>query len=187
MQSRAVELLVGFFVCLGIAAIFILTLRVSDLADASGVQGYTVTAAFNDIGGLKAGAPVDMAGVRIGRVSQIKLNQTTFQAVAKIKINEKYKIPKDSDASILTAGLLGEQYVGIGPGGSLKNMQDGDKFIITQSAVVLEQLIGQFMSTMGSDDSGSGSGGGSSGGGSDGGPGGPAPPSSNSGGAGSRP
>lgn len=162
MQSRAVELLVGFFVCLGIAAIFILTMRVSDLANTSDVNGYTVTAAFNDIGGLKVGAPVDLAGVRIGRVTAIKLNQTTFQADASIRINEKYKIPRDSDASILTSGLLGDQYVGIGPGGSLKNMQDGDKFVITQSAIVLENLIGQFMTSM-SDGSSNGSGGGSSG------------------------
>lgn len=151
MQSRAVELLVGFFVCLGIAAIFILTMRVSNLADTSDVQGYTVSAAFNDIGGLKVGAPVNMAGVRIGRVADIKLNQQTYQAVAQLRIADEYKIPKDSDASILTAGLLGEQYIGIGPGGAMDNMKDGDRFIITQSAVVLENLIGQFMTNMGAD------------------------------------
>ncbi|GAB3678931.1 outer membrane lipid asymmetry maintenance protein MlaD [Salinisphaera aquimarina] len=153
MQSRAIELLVGLFVCLGIAAIFILTMRVSNLADTSGIQGYTVTAAFNDIGGLKVGSPVNMAGVRIGRVTDIKLDQQTYQADATLSISNTYKIPKDSDASILTSGLLGEQYVGIGPGGSLKNMSQGDSFIITQSAVVLENLIGQFMTTMGSGDS----------------------------------
>jgi len=152
MQSRAVELLVGFFVCLGIAAIFILTMRVSNLADTSGVEGYTVTAAFNDIGGLRVGAPVNMAGVRIGRVADITLNQTTYQAQAQLRITDKYKLPKDSDASILTSGLLGEQYIGVGPGGSPKNMQDGDEFIITQSAVVLENLISQFLYTMGQDD-----------------------------------
>jgi len=158
MQSRAVELLVGFFVCLGIAAIFILTMRVSNLADTSGIQGYTVSAAFNDIGGLKTGSPVNMAGVRIGRVTDIELNQDTFQAVATLRISEQYKIPKDSDASVLTSGLLGEQYVGVGPGGALDNMKEGDKFIITQSAVVLENLIGQFMTSMGSGDSGGGGG-----------------------------
>jgi phospholipid/cholesterol/gamma-HCH transport system substrate-binding protein len=168
MQSRAVELLVGLFVCLGIAAIFILTMRVSDLANTSDVQGYTVTAAFNDIGGLKVGAPVDLAGVRIGRVTDIKLDQQTYQAVASIRISDQYKIPKDSDASILTSGLLGDQYVGIGPGGSLKNMKNGDKFIITQSAVVLENLIGQFMTSMNSGSSDSGSSGGGGGGSSSG-------------------
>ena len=163
MQSRAVELLVGLFVCLGIAAIFILTMRVSDLANTGDVEGYTVTAAFNDIGGLKVGAPVDLAGVRIGRVTDIKLNQTTYRAVATMRIQDQYKIPKDSDASILTSGLLGDQYVGVGPGGSTDNMKDGDKFIITQSAIVLENLIGQFMTSMSSDHS-SDSGGGGSGG-----------------------
>ncbi|MES1925822.1 outer membrane lipid asymmetry maintenance protein MlaD [Salinisphaera sp. T31B1] len=165
MQSRAVELLVGFFVCLGIAAIFILTMRVSNLADTSGISGYTVAADFNDIGGLKVGSPVNMAGVRIGRVTDITLDQQTFQAVAKLSISDQYKIPKDSDASILTSGLLGEQYVGIGPGGSMDNMKDGDKFIITQSAVVLENLIGQFMTTMGSDSGGGGGSGGQNNGG----------------------
>ena len=157
MQSRAVELLVGFFVCLGIAAILILTWRVSDLANTSDVDGYTVTAAFTDIGGLKVGAPVDLAGVRIGRVTDIELNMTTFQADASIRISDEYKIPKDSSASILTAGLLGDQYVGIGPGGALDNMKDGDKFVITQSAIVLENLIGQFMTSMGDSGSDSGS------------------------------
>jgi phospholipid/cholesterol/gamma-HCH transport system substrate-binding protein len=167
MQSRAVELLVGFFVCLGIAAIFVLTMRVSNLADTSDVDGgYTVVAAFDNIGGLKVGAPVNLAGVRVGRVADISLNQNTYRAEARLRIGSQYKLPKDSDASVLTSGLLGEQYVGIGPGGSLDNMQDGDEFIITQGAVVLENLIGQFMTSMGSDDSSSGNGGGSSGGGS---------------------
>lgn len=155
MQSRAVEILVGFFVCLGIAAIFILTMRVSNLADTSGIDGYTVTAAFNDIGGLKEGSPVNMAGVRIGRVADITLDQQTYQAVATLRIDGRYKIPSDSDAQILTSGLLGEQYVGVGPGGAMENMEDGDRFIITQSAVVLEQLIGQFMTSMGAGDAGS--------------------------------
>jgi len=159
MQSRAVELLVGLFVCLGIAAIFILTMRVSNLADTSDVQGYTVIAAFDNTGGLKVGAPVNMAGVRIGRVADITLNQQTYRADARLRIGEKYKLPKDSDASVLTSGLLGEQYIGVGAGGSLKNMQDGDEFIITQSAVVLENLIGQFMTSMGGGASGSSSGG----------------------------
>ncbi|MGB7757252.1 MAG: outer membrane lipid asymmetry maintenance protein MlaD [Salinisphaera sp.] len=161
MQSRAVEFLVGLFVCLGIAAIFILTMRVSDLAHTGNVEGYTVTAAFNDIGGLKVGAPVDLAGVRIGRVTDITLDQTTYRAVATMRIQDQYKIPKDSDASILTSGLLGDQYVGVGPGGSTDNMKNGDKFIITQSAIVLENLIGQFMTNMSSDhssDSGGGAG-----------------------------
>ena len=160
MQSRAVEMLVGLFVCLGIAAIFLLTYRVSDLAGQSAAEGYTVTAAFNDIGGLKAGAPVELAGVRIGRVIDIKLDQQTYRAVATMRIDDAYKVPEDSDASILTSGLLGDQYVGVGPGGAMESMQDGDSFILTQSAIVLENLIGQFMTSFadsgsGSDDAGS--------------------------------
>jgi phospholipid/cholesterol/gamma-HCH transport system substrate-binding protein len=153
-------MLVGLFVCLGIAAVFILTLRVSDLSHASGAQGYAVTSAFDDICGLKTGAPVELAGVRIGRVTGIKLNQQTYRAVVSMHIDNAYKIPKDSDASILTSGLLGDQYIGIGPGGSPQAMQNGDQFEITQSAIILENLIGQFMTSMSndksSDDSGSG-------------------------------
>ena len=151
MQSRAIEILVGFFVCLGIAAIFILTMRVSNLADTGDIEGYTVIAAFDNIGGLKVGAPVSMAGVRIGRVANITLNQQTYRAEARLRIADRYKLPKDSDASVLTSGLLGEQYIGIGAGGAMENMQGGDRFIITQSAVVLENLIGQFMTSMGAD------------------------------------
>lgn len=148
MQSRAVELLVGFFVCLGIAAIFILTMRVSNLSGTGGIEGYSVVASFDDIGGLKVGAPVNMAGVRVGQVANITLNQTTYRADARLRIADQYRLPKDSGASVLTSGILGEQYIGISPGGSMKNMHDGDKFIVTQSAVVLENLIGRFMTTM---------------------------------------
>lgn len=154
MQSRAIELLVGLFVCLGIAAIFILTVQVSDLGQARRVSGYHVTASFDNIGKLKVGAPVELAGVTIGRVTAIHLDQDTYQAVATLRIKQKYKIPRDSDASILTAGLLGDQYIGVGPGGDERNMHDGDDFIITQSAVILEKLIGQFMTHLaGKDDS----------------------------------
>lgn len=148
MQSRSVELLVGLFVCLGIAAVFILTMRVSDLSTAQTSAGYTVTAAFDNTGGLKSGAPVELAGVRIGRVTGIKLDQQTYQAVASLHIQDKYKFPKDSSASILTSGLLGDQYIGIEPGGAMEDMQNGDQFILTQSAVILEKLIGQFMTSM---------------------------------------
>lgn len=162
MQSRALELLVGFFVCLGIAAIFILTLRVSDLSDISDVEGYTVKAEFFNVGSLEEGAPVNLAGVRIGRVADIHLNQQTYQAVVAMRINGEYKLPKDSSASILTSGLLGNQYVGITPGGSMDYMQDGDTFILTQGAIILEQLISQMLYSFagGGDNSGSGGGGG---------------------------
>ena len=118
MQSRGLEIVVGMFVCLGIAAIFILTLRVSNLADVSTGESYQVSAQFSNIGGLRAGAQVSLAGVRIGRVADIAVDQQTYEAKVSMNIDKQYKIPEDSDASILTAGLLGEQYIGVGPGAS---------------------------------------------------------------------
>jgi len=148
MQSRAIELLVGFFVCLGIAAIFILTWRVSDVTGIGTTQGYTLTAEFFNTGSLKQGAQVSMAGVRIGRVSNIHLDPETYEAVVVMTIDNQYKLPKGSSASVLTAGLLGSQYIGISPGGSLDDMQPGDSFEITQGAIILEKLISQFMYNM---------------------------------------
>lgn len=167
MQSRGLEIVVGFFVCLGIAAVFILTMRVSDLADVRVGEGYQVTAQFTNIGGLKIGSQVNLAGVRIGRVANIQIDPQTYEAKVSLNINKQYKIPEDSDASILTAGLLGEQYIGIGPGASDKYLKQGDKIILTQSAVILEQVIGQVLYSLTSDkkegsDSGGFGGGGNS-------------------------
>lgn len=159
MQSRALELLVGFFICLGIAAIFILTLRVSDVSSIGGNQGYTLNAKFFNIGSLEEGAQVDMAGVRIGRVTDIHLDPKTYQAVVIMHIQQKYKLPKGSGASILTSGLLGNQYVGISPGGSMQYMQPGDSFVITQGAIILEKVISQFLYSFASDGGESGNGG----------------------------
>lgn len=152
MQSKGLEIIVGFFVCLGIAAVFILTMRVSNLANTHSFEGYTVTAEFSNVGGLKAGAPVELAGVRIGRVSTIRVDPHTYEAVVSMHIGERYDLPRDSDARILTAGLLGEQYVGIGPGGDTENLRDGDRIKITQGALVLEELIGQFLYRMSGND-----------------------------------
>lgn len=160
MQSRALELLVGFFVCLGVAAIFILTLRVSDVS-VGAAEGYPLTASFFNVGSLEVGAPVKMGGVRIGRVADIHLDPQTYQAVVTMHIMEQYQLPKGSGASIFTTGLLGSQYIGISPGGSLEYMQPGSSFVVTQGAIILEKLISQLLFSFagGSGDSGGGNGG----------------------------
>ncbi|MGH8540244.1 MAG: outer membrane lipid asymmetry maintenance protein MlaD [Stenotrophobium sp.] len=153
MQSRALEILVGFFVCLGVAAVLILTFRVASLDTIQGGKGYQVTALFENIGGLKPGAAVTLAGVKIGRVKGIVIDPTSFEAKVTLEISKDYSnIPEDSGASILTAGLLGEKYIGITPGGADKSLAQGSTIKITQSALVLENLIGQFLSSMASKD-----------------------------------
>ncbi|TAM09781.1 MAG: outer membrane lipid asymmetry maintenance protein MlaD [Nevskiaceae bacterium] len=159
MQSRALEILVGFFVCLGVAAIFVLTFRVASTDNIGGGGGYTLTADFSNIGSLSPGASVKLAGVRIGSVTGISIDPKTFQAVVAMRISDQHRdIPDDSAAKILTAGLLGEQYVGLEPGGSLDALKDGGRIQFTQSAFVLENVIGQFLTGMvqkGSQSSGS--------------------------------
>lgn len=150
MPSRSLEILVGFFVCLGVAAVLVLTLRVASLKDVGGKEGsYTVTANFENIGKLSPGNAVKIAGVTIGRVKDIGVDQNSFQAVVTLEISKNYSaIPKDSNAKILTAGLLGEQYIGLEPGGDEQSLKQGDRVALTQSALVLENLIGQFVSSM---------------------------------------
>lgn len=151
MQSKALELLVGAFFTLGVAAVFVLTFRVASVGGLADRNGYSVTADFENIGGLKPGAAVTMAGVRIGRVSNIVIDRTTYEARVTLRLAQAYdNIPKDSTASILTAGLLGEQYIGLSPGGDDASLVEGDKIRMTQSALVLENLIGQFVSSMAS-------------------------------------
>lgn len=148
MQSRALEILVGFFVCLGVAAIFVLTFRAASIDNVGKGPTYRVTASFDNIGGLKAGAAVTLAGVKIGRVREIKINEKTFQADVGIDLSQQYNhIPEDSNAKILTAGLLGENYIGVEPGGSDEMLKDGSTVMLTQSALVLENLIGQFLAS----------------------------------------
>lgn len=145
MQSKALEILVGFFFALGVAAIFILTFRVASLDSVGADRGYRLTAKFENIGGLKVGSPVTMAGVRVGRVRDIRVDQELFEAVVSLEIAQQYdKIPDDSDAQILTAGLLGEQYIGLNSGGAEQYLKDGGEIRFTQSALVLENIIGQF-------------------------------------------
>jgi phospholipid/cholesterol/gamma-HCH transport system substrate-binding protein len=149
MHTRSLELLVGFFVSLGIAAVFILTFRVASL-DSVGESGtrYRITAKFENTGSLASGSSVKMSGVRIGRVRDIGIDPETFQAVVTMDIDgARNNIPADSSLKILTAGLLGEQYIGIEAGGDPEPLKDGSKVEFTQSALVLENLIGQMLTS----------------------------------------
>lgn len=145
-QSRTIEIWVGLFVAAGLAALFVLAMQVSNLTMVSGDEGYSVKARFENISGLKVRSPVTMAGVTIGRVTDISFDPQTFEAVVSMRIDERFnQIPEDTSAAVLTSGLLGEKYVGLEPGGSLDNLENGDVLHLTQSALVLEQLIGQFL------------------------------------------
>jgi phospholipid/cholesterol/gamma-HCH transport system substrate-binding protein len=149
MHSRALEVVVGMFVCLGVAAIFVLTFRVASANTVSGGATYSVHAEFENIGSLSSGASVKLAGVRIGRVTGINIDPTTFDADVHMSIAAEHNnIPIDSSAKILTAGLLGEQYIGIEPGGSEQNLKNGDQMKFTQSAFILENLLGQLLVSM---------------------------------------
>lgn len=145
--SRGTEILVGLFVALGLAALLALAMKVSNLADLSGDEhGYEVTARFNNIGGLKVRSPVSMGGVRIGRVAAIGYDTKRYQALVTLSIEPQYtEIPTDTSASIYTAGLLGEQYIGLEPGGEETYLKNHSEITITQSALVLEQALGQFL------------------------------------------
>jgi len=137
---------VGAFLAVGMVALFFLAMQVSNLSASSNGDGYKVTARFDNIGSLKEKAPVTMAGVRIGRVSAIDFDQETFEAVVTMVIDPEYtNIPDDTFAKIFTAGLLGEQYIGLDPGGSETFLEDGGQISLTQSALVLEEIIGQFL------------------------------------------
>lgn len=145
-QTRTLEILVGAFAAAGLAALFFLGLQVSSLGAGAPAEGYRLTARFADIGSLKERSPVTMAGVRIGRVAQIGFDRETYQAVVILAIDEGLDvIPEDTYASIHTAGLLGEQYVALSPGGSEVYLRDGDELLHTQSALILEQVIGQLL------------------------------------------
>ena len=161
MYSKTVEVGVGLFVALGLAALLMLAMKVSNLAELTGPDGYHLTARFDNIGGLKVRAPVKSAGVVVGRVSQILFDDKTYQATVVIDMDQRYQFPKDSSAKILTSGLLGEQYVGLEPGGDSAMLAGGSKITMTQSAVVLENLISQFLYSKAADAGAGGNGGGS--------------------------
>jgi phospholipid/cholesterol/gamma-HCH transport system substrate-binding protein len=145
MNRSAIDLWVGIFVVIGIGAIAFLSLKVGNLTSVSNAPGYHLDAAFDNIGGLKQRAPVKAAGVVVGRVEQIKLDPQTYQALVTMRLDQGYQFTKDTIASILTSGLLGEVYIGLDSGGDTQMLADGGRIGKTQSAMVLEKLIGQFM------------------------------------------
>lgn len=145
MSRSKTDFWVGLFVLLGALALVFLALRAGNLSTFSFAPTYSLTANFNNVGGLKVGAPVKSAGVTVGRVAAIDFDNEMFQAVVTINVDQDRSFPTDSSISILTSGLLGEQYLGIDPGGEDKNFSNGDKIQYTQSAVVLENLISQFL------------------------------------------
>lgn len=145
-QSNTLEFLVGLFVASGIVALFFLAMHVSNLNPLAAEAGYTITARFENSGGLKVKSPVNISGVRIGRVSDISFDLESYESVVEMRIEGKYNtLPDDTSASILTAGLLGEQYVGLTAGGSEDFLKNGSNIDFTQSALVLENMIGQFL------------------------------------------
>ena len=145
MKKSNLNFWVGLFVLLGIAAVLFLALRVGNLATWGEPAGYHVTARFDNIGNLKPRAPVKSAGVVVGRVEKIGLDPKTFEALAQIKVFPQFEFTKDTIAGIYTSGLLGEQYLGLEPGGDTAMLKEGDTIRKTQSAVQLEKLISQFM------------------------------------------
>lgn len=145
MERTTIDLWVGIFVALGLAALLGLAMKVGNLTSGSIGETYTVSANFENIGGLKPRAPVKSAGVVVGRVADIKFDSATFEAVVSLSVDKRYQFPKDTFANIYTAGLLGEQYVGLEAGGDEVNLVNGDKITQTQDAVVLEKMISQFL------------------------------------------
>jgi phospholipid/cholesterol/gamma-HCH transport system substrate-binding protein len=145
MKSKSIELMVGLFVLLGMVGLVFLALKAANLGSAGGGDSYALTARFDNIGGLKPRAPVRTAGVTVGRVTAITLDAKTYQGVVKMEIERGYEFSKDTSAKILTSGLLGDQYVGLEPGGAEEVLAAGGQIKQTQSAVVLENLIGQFL------------------------------------------
>jgi phospholipid/cholesterol/gamma-HCH transport system substrate-binding protein len=145
MSRRTIDLWVGVFVMVGFGALLFLALKVANLSSFSAAEAYRVKARFDNIGGLKVRAPVKGAGVVIGRVSDIGFDSQTFEAVVTLSVDKHFQFPRDTSAKILTSGILGEQYIGLAAGGDTVNLKDGDTLKLTQSAVVLENLIGQFL------------------------------------------
>jgi phospholipid/cholesterol/gamma-HCH transport system substrate-binding protein len=145
-KSRTIDISTGLFVLLGMTAMLFLVTQITNREFSLGSDSYRLQAQFGNVGGLKPGAPVSMAGVTVGRVESIGYDMDLFKAIVTLRIDKRYdKIPEDSDAGILTAGLLGGQYVGITPGGSEETLKDGDRIEFVQDAIVLENLISKYL------------------------------------------
>jgi phospholipid/cholesterol/gamma-HCH transport system substrate-binding protein len=145
MHRKSIDVWVGLFVLLGLAALVFLALKAGNMSTLSFSKTYAITGKFDNIGGLKPQAPVKSAGVVVGRVGDIRFDDKSYQAVVTLDLDAGHKFPKDSSLKILTAGLLGEQYIGISPGGDTTNLAAGDRISQTSSATVLEDLINQFI------------------------------------------
>lgn len=145
MQRTIMDFWVGLFVLVGMVSLLILGLKVGNLTSYNTGESYTLFGNFENIGGLKVRAPVKSAGVVVGRVTDIQFSLETYDAVVTMDINSFYRFPKDTFASILTSGLLGEQYIGLSPGGDEEMLEEGDKIMKTNSAMVLEEMIGRFL------------------------------------------
>ena len=152
MQRTTMDLWVGLFVVTGIVALMILSLKVGNLNVYNPSQSYTIIGNFENIGGLKVRAPVKSAGVVVGRVTDIQFSTETYDAVVTLSMDSRFSFPKDTFASLLTSGLLGEQYIGLAAGGDEAKLQHGDKLMKTNSAMVLEELIGRFLFNKASED-----------------------------------
>jgi phospholipid/cholesterol/gamma-HCH transport system substrate-binding protein len=145
MQRATLDLWVGIFVVVGLAAILFLALKVGNMGSFDSAKTYVVKASFDNIGGLKIRAPVKSAGVVVGRVSDITFDSAAYEASVSLSLDSRYPFPKDTSAAIMTSGLLGEQYIALEAGGDEKMLAPGDAIKLTQGAVVLENLIGQFL------------------------------------------
>jgi phospholipid/cholesterol/gamma-HCH transport system substrate-binding protein len=145
MNRATIDLWVGIFVLLGIGALIFLSLRVGNLLTSTNEPGYRIEARFDNVAGLKPRAPVKAAGVVVGRVESIRLDPQTYEAAVTMRINQGYQFSRDTIASVLTSGLLGEVYIGLDAGGDTQMLADGGRIGKTQSALVLEKMIGQFL------------------------------------------
>jgi phospholipid/cholesterol/gamma-HCH transport system substrate-binding protein len=145
MNKTVLDLWVGAFVIAGIVALLFLALKVGSVSAINGSGSYEIVARFDNIGGLKPRAPVKSAGVVVGRVAGIRFDNETYEAAVTLRVDKRYAFPKDTSAAIMTSGLLGEQYIGLEAGGDSEMLKDQDRIMLTQSAIVLENLIGQFI------------------------------------------